>query len=92
MPIPLDRAMLSIAEYSNGASGSATAHPLCNIHSLKSSFPDRQLAVMLLSGLLALGTQCTKSPEILKSSANDARGPQGIGLMKVWQVHAVGGM
>lgn len=57
MPIPLDRAMLSIVEYSDGASGSATAHPFCSIHSLRSSFLELQLAVMLPSGLLALGVQ-----------------------------------
>ena len=40
MPTPFDRATRSIAEYSKGASGSASAHPCCSIHRLKSSFPE----------------------------------------------------
>ena len=83
IPIPLDCAILSIAAYSNGASGRATTHPRCSIHTLKSSFPAVQLAVMLPSGFVARGRQCTKSPEILKSSANDALGPHGTGRMNV---------
>ncbi len=83
IPILLAWAILSIVWYSKGASGSATAHPLWSIHALRSSFPVLQLAVMLPSGFVALGMQRTKSPEILNSSASDALGPHGTGLMKV---------